>query len=824
MREVQKIKMEGVMRKKLMSCLVAFAFVMSIAAPSAFAAPGTNGVSDTSGGPSASLSIPQEEGLNEANANPTVSRIKSVFNYMGGQLVSIGDAARGITLLSNGKVFATLSYNFEDGSYTVGSINIDGMDADKIEKAGGLKNFLLSLGIPESALQAQPSVYDENGNPVNITADTSDEQVSKLTNGKYKNYSEYLNRPKEDVVWLTEAANALKGGINQGISINFAANGGASVTIMENGKPQVSYSATAGPDGKLFKTGEYVYVNGFLSEIKSYGFEIDYVGSSATKEEGAKAAKFAENRDAWLVNNPGKTSKDYMDTLSKDDENMAAYAKATNVDNIKYKIATTITHFNAYGQASHVSKDGKTINTYNYGVNGSMMSSYDATTKSTTYYANNQASFVTNDKGAMLNKYNYNPNGTLNNVVGYNNGTAVTITAFAFNKELATANLSAGSVTADEIRKAYAQLTTPGIKKAYHEIVSQYHLTGIQVYAGHLNNTALMNFILNPENKKDDKDVALALKVMKNNNNGISPVASASFVFGTKPTSYEIDGKKFATEKEAKEYMFKSMSVAQRKSQLKDADGKSVVDENGNLLDGKKIEDIDFGKSTDSKISGHAVKQVTSEVLTIETTVNSYGAPSFTMVGECKIKDNGAQVIGGYHDPAVVGVVDSFVDANGNVIENVDEYLKQNPDAKVYAKVSAEGINMMDGSGFKAAAGEEIFVEISADQAAELSIGKEAMFMGDVSQSSNGQYVMRTNENYSVTVDGTTYKGFVTGKDLGAAKSEVQKESMKALNGESKYEWMNINTKTNRELFSLGSGSYLNDWKAGWAILAGWNN
>jgi hypothetical protein len=140
--------------------------------------------------------------------------------------------------------------------------------------------------------------------------------------------------------------------------------------------------------------------------------------------------------------------------------------------------------------------------------------------------------------------------------------------------------------------------------------------------------------------------------------------------------------------------------------------------------------------------------------------------------------------------------------------------------------LSANGINMMDGSGFAAADGEEIMINISSlsdEELTSLSQNGSGLFMGDVEKTQSGQYLMTINKNYNVEVNGISFKGFVTGENMSAALQEVDAQSKAALNGEAKYGWMNANTEANRAIFGLNSGSYLNDWKAGWSILAGWN-
>lgn len=813
--QLKKIKMEGVM-KKIMSCVVALAFIMSVGLNVGFAS-----VDQTSSSSGFTLPIVNDGGMNTGNVNKdpqisgTISRITAVFNYNAGQLISIGGADRGVTLISNGKALASLSYNL-DGTYTIASLNLDGLDYAKVEKAGGLKNFLLALGISEKALQAQPTVFDSKGNPVNITADTDPAKIKELTG--YDSFEAYASRPATDVAWLSLAEKTLSSGINHGISINFGASGGASLTVLENGRPQASYAATLDAKGNLFKTADYNYVNGFLDSVTSYSYEIDYLGSDP--ENGAKAQAYKDEETKWLAENPGKKEADFADQY-KNSENKAAYEKIMKNNNVQYKIAATVTKYDAYGRAAHVSKDGQTTVEYKYGINGSLLSSYDARTEMTTNYVNGQASQVKNNKGYLVNQYNYNPNGTLNNVTSYNNNTAVTITAFKFNKELATANLSNGYISADGIRAAYAQLTDPNTKPGdYAKIIADNHLTDVQAYAEHLKNENFIKFLIDAGGKKDGT-ADLALKVMQNNYNGLGPIASASFVFGQKDT-YSVDGKTSLSLEEVKQRMYDTMSASQRASQLKDADGKAIVDSNGNFLEGKGVNDISIEQSASKDKQYHNITQNSTGILTVNTTVNSYGASAFSLESECNTGVKETKSLGGYSDPAVVGVVNEFVDANGQTIGDINAYIEQNPNVKVFAKVDPKGedngINMMDGSGhfFQPVKGEMIFIEITSDMASELSIGDRAMFMGDVAPNEFGEWQMRSNEEYSITVKGTTYNGFVAGKDLKDAITEVQSESVKAMNGESKYAWMNTNTSDNRSIFQLGVTSYLNDWRIGW--------
>ena len=100
-------------------------------------------------------------------AETTTTRICAVFNYTAGIVTTAIDADRNITIYDQGRYRATLGYN-DDGTYTITNFAIYGTDWDKIEGFAGatdgekLKNFLLYMGVSESALQCYAK--DEDGN------------------------------------------------------------------------------------------------------------------------------------------------------------------------------------------------------------------------------------------------------------------------------------------------------------------------------------------------------------------------------------------------------------------------------------------------------------------------------------------------------------------------------------------------------------------------------------------------------------------------------------------------------------------------------------
>lgn len=114
------------------------------------------------------------------------------------------------------------------------------------------------------------------------------------------------------------------------------------------------------------------------------------------------------------------------------------------------------------------------------------------------------------------------------------------------------------------------------------------------------------------------------------------------------------------------------------------------------------------------------------------------------------------------HDPSIAGTLQNIV----------------NIDGKYYAVVSADYIDIMDGLGAQDAGGELIYVEISAELAAQIQdkIGGSVMFMGDVAADTNGHLTITMNVSY-----GAGYR------DLGNMKPEQMKNVMDSLKNEAWY-------------------------------------
>jgi hypothetical protein len=855
--------MEGVMRKKFMSCVLALMFTVSIAA-TGFAA--LEDIWGSSAGPDGQANSSSNNG-GDSSSTPAAAKsiyanITNTYQYTGGMLVSMTNAAGDVTILKNGQFFAQLQITV-DGTYVLGALSLSGADWDKISKMEGatpeeqLKNYYISLGVSQANLEVQPAIYTDKGVPVDRV---EQEDGSYNWNGanaydanndgicQDSEWNAYQTRPSENVAWLAEAAAALQNGITYGVTTSFTAAGGATATFSVNGQQQYTLAATKIPtydkDGKvtgqeLFKTQEFVYSsNGFIKEIWSYTFEPEFKNVSANK--------YTKNKNEWLANNPTKadgspnTEADYVATLPKNsdgkitDPDYEAYNKALEEGAYTYKAVRQTTVYDEYGRASHVvDAEGNTTSKYKYDINGSLMQVDNLNTKTTITFVNGQQYNIFNANGGLVSHYEYNADRTTNYSVTYNDGKIVAMEVYFRNQSLGSFSMANNdNYTPDQLRAAYFEAKTYGkTEEQINDIAKKYHAISFNVFSSDLGNTNFMKYCINATgSEKPSPAVAnLAYSIMVANSNGYSPIGKATFVWGTGGgEKYSLDGKDYKTKEELFDAMWNNGATAD-KSYWVDKDGnhtndKSKVDFDKSLEKMKTMTGrTDGWKGGDITYTKDALKN------TINFTVYGEGQPLFDISNTITVTEGATSNIH-IHDPAVVGTVDSYYDADGNEIEDIVAYRAENPDATIYAKVNAEGVNMMDGSGFQPANGEEIMIDISSlsnEELAALSETGKGLFMGDVNKSVDGKYVMTINKDYNIDVDGKNYGGFVTGADLEKAVAEVDTESKAALNGESKYDWMNANTAQNRSIFGLVNPTqFLEDWRNGWATLAlsTWSN
>jgi hypothetical protein len=764
------------MRKKLMSYVLAVMAFVFFVSSAVMAVSYTGSYSDTQTGISFSYSAGgtglTPEQLTDQFAKDAVTRISAVFINVGGITVGQLDATtRDLYVFDGGALRAVFGYNQSgEGSYGLKMMNFTGADFDRINAISVSAEDIAkwkSEGMTDAeAEQAAKTAKYLLSVGVSETMLTTKKTVTG-TDNKVTETDEQV-----PVAWLSTFYSNLSQGINHGASLDMTAGGGTSLTVSENGKQDKTYGATL-----LNNNGHYEPMVLATYVYSSLGF----IDSVVSKQLSPKETD--DNGDP----------------------------KANDKGVVEYEITETVTHYNDNGVPSYVAdKDGNVVNRYAYDSAGSLLFTVDANSNKT-FYTAGRPSYSVNSDGGITASYYYNPNGGLNYISQFNDGNKVAMQVFRYGQMLGsipTTGSSNANLTPDFVRNTFDKIRRASTEADIELLLKS--LGGkatITLFPGDQNNTALMN-------KMFDKSTAEGLASYNSamasfaRNNGFSPIAQATLEYV--PPEISIDGKVYkgdeVTQDIINRYNAEKAKTGSNTSEVKSGSFDPIV-------------------TTDAHEGYRIVGGVTAQVTVMER--NS---------ALCVVANNKAAAKETYnyanthtvYDPAIVGTVNSYYDADGNIIEDIVAYRAENPDAKIYAKINAEGVNMMDGSGFKPADGEEIMIDISSLSDEELSSLSETgrgLFMGDVNKSEDGNYVMTINKGYNVEVNGKNYGGFVTGADLEAAVSEVDTESKAALNGESKYGWMNTNTAENRSIFGLVNPTqFLNDWRDGWAALAGWND
>lgn len=332
------------MNKKILSFVLAMVLSVGLGS-SVFAYEYTGGV-NAGGNASVSVSLDDLENQREtgqinrsgegvAGATEATNRVCAVFNYAAGIVLSVMDSDRNLTLYNAGNPFISLGYN-EDGSFTVTGVTLQGTDIKAVEAAGGLKNFLLALGVPETSLQC-----------------------SKTKDG-------VVAEGQKDVAWLSQAEEQLKKGINHSISINFTSQYGASVTYCENGKSleTIAYDGT--------QIAKYNYnAAGTLESIDQLTYEVDSTDVSGKGAE--KRITGATAKGSWNtvhLNEFGK--QDYVTNSKGDITTQYSYSSNGSIASVQDFTKNETTYYSG-GKAAYVINDqGFKTAEYFYHENGSL--------------------------------------------------------------------------------------------------------------------------------------------------------------------------------------------------------------------------------------------------------------------------------------------------------------------------------------------------------------------------------------------------------------------------------------------------------------------
>lgn len=347
-----------------------------------------------------------------SDLNPSAAaladRVSQTFHYKHGILVSATAPDGTVTIYDQGKYRGTMSMQL-DGTYEWSNFALYGSDFDAIVAAGGIDNFLLSVGFKESQLkgggegavdfdtyylsddrkaelEAQGytvtestytvTVYtayvDGDGNTISeeeykklsdedkkkckvdrLTEDEYndlDSNKDKYTKGESKVYKVHKDATESQRLgWLDSAMDHLSKGQNYSISIDVGGSQGASCTFNIDGKARQTFAY----DGYL--TTQYKYEIGGMTTF-SLKQGVDLAESLETGQ--------AQTKDKWVAT---VTVGGQVQGVYGADKTAEGFAVTDSVSSMEYE----------------------------YNVDGSIRSVYDAETSQTTHYVGGVPTSVT---------------------------------------------------------------------------------------------------------------------------------------------------------------------------------------------------------------------------------------------------------------------------------------------------------------------------------------------------------------------------------------------------------------------------------------------
>jgi len=591
----------------------------------------------------------------------------------------------------------------------------------------------------------------------------TDEQLSYTKDGEAgANNSNQLS-----VAWLKELEDHLAKGVNFSATINVTEGKGASVTLQEDGKNL----KTIAYDGTVTQT--FVYnAHGTLDYVESKTYKLK--GSTTTSNDITK-----------------KGEADWEESYSR-------------------------TYYNVYGQATSVKDaDGNVTATYSYAYNGSMISSFDKATGNTTYYSAGKASYVLNSSGAIVQKYQYHTNGSLDGIYSYSyddDGKQVKteISAYKFGKFIGTADLSGegGSRSFEEIRNAVAQMRGGNANFNQQDANHVNALREKLEEAKKSSDTAKIE-----QYEKEIREYTLAhspdwVKSIQNGQESFKYVDGSTVVSNSSKFSNIKTIAIYSSDLENKDFLYSLGFTDADIAHMKATDNGTSALATATLTYGA----IEHGSKTqdDGKTAyvGESTHKETTSVtkgqegleLTISLTINDRGAQAYTVEDAIR-----------YQIKAPVDEITHTTTVDPSL---VGKYLgvEASDDGKYYMSVSASKMNTYDGTGYQAADGEIVKVEITAEEYKKLkglAVGTDIMVNGDVSKSHDGYFTMT--HSYSTDSDYMGMSGIVVGSDA------IAKEEKKIANLEYKF----AQNATASNVIIAAQSNTVGDWKAFFSFASG---
>ena len=728
--------------------------------------------------------------------------------------------------------------------YTLSAINLNGSDLSAMKaceseykaaianekdskkkqdlKDMGLLGYFLTkkLGVSEDALKTVKT--DEDGNLLNAEGKRVSDSKDAATV-----YAAWLTQDikKEDgkTVDNSNAAAWLGKGINFSISISL---GGSepTVTYSENGKNLYSLGSYAG--------GTYIATQNVYNDN---GFCTDSISVSLKGTLDGDAMKYTKQYTHTVMDEFGRQSYSYE--ADSAGNNIGYKKEELDQDSLKdNKIE--------YKEVEGAEKVyGHTVD-FHYSANGSLASYTDNKTGNTTHYVAGVASYVTNDRGAVVSQYTYNK-GIMQMVQSFNDGTVVNTTVFdSFGRQLGTVNGNETYTTAVNAIKDYLK-TGGGLGK--QETAAKSIVQSASIYRDYLeDNSPYKNFITNHTgvtenhaNKTYGYQSAVATTSVSTGDNGtvnIDTNEGEEKSIDLTKASKNKDGKytikvgkenveitlmkdrhgRLKLSKEDATKLLKSVGIKDEDIdnylQKASYDDNYLInlgkdDENAKKLGTKIFKNLGFAVSDsadfaiDAKgITGYCLaasfkgKTTTTTTATaaIQTTFAIQGVSVGQETNYMGEKTNESTTVNSASriDPAVVGTVKEVVTIDG----------------KQYAVLTNAQVDIADGNGFQSADGEEIYVcidDLSDEEKAQLEPGKTFAAAGYIDTSADGHYAI--NNLYAHEISSSDVQNMV-------------QSFATTLAGNAEYQ---ANVQMNMVTFAKAAadGKTYQDWKGGWQLL-----
>jgi len=811
------------MNKKIVSFVLAMVLSVGLGVSAAFAGYSYSDYADKFNsyyaGKTASGSVKIKIGSEEDKLK---GNLTGVFGYYAGTMVSYQGAggsftvydsfgARG-TLSNSGEQFKLTSWTsrtadladmpdlseyveYENGKPKTDSEGHYVFKSEEAKKAyvKAMTDYLISIGFTKEQLAV--AQLDDEGNLLGPDTDGDGKpDPVKYSDQNGNGFDGELLEGEISADWFVEWQTQMEKGVNASAQISIG-NGvsGPSLTVMENGKPQLVFS-TDPTTGGAIPTMRYVYdERGYLIGTQTAEFQIE----KAEGDSGYAQGSWTYNYTAITYDSNGVETDTTYQFPSWQADPQAAISGGNVIHGGEMS-----QHASDEGENKWLKKKLEEgcvleIAKTTYTNNNSKLKTVDYTTNNTTYYTNGKASYVLNETGEKIGQYEYSANGVCQayynakGTDGHGNTVGTTTVYDDWGRALFTATTG----TANELLGNTAR----------REQLMQEYYTALTSGNGFSDNTTICGVYIYADYASSDlggKSIAWGslgytandVKNMMKFNNGVAALAYTT-IDTTEWTEESGDTAGIVTDSASHDstnvsasfgshHQYSTYSTGRRYSGHKTYNntifigGSQAYSRQCRIAD--KITDVTYIE-TDPAVKGEIV-DIDEELDKIEVTDEELEAAGVDPKDKKAVKEYKLSKLAdklGLDKPSREDYAsdEEYEAALDTFYGNLEQGFYTASDGKVYAILASSEIDLMDGSGFQQTEGETILVEVTEDMKESIvsSMAKtgdrSVMFMGDVRPDVSGKLTMAVNTNYTTSQG----NGFVVGKEaIETATKEIE--------------------------------------------------